>query len=70
MDRRLFLLTALTGLLAVPLVAETASKMYRLGILTPGRCSAPSAPTAASALPAVLPEQGYVEGQKLVIERR
>jgi putative ABC transport system substrate-binding protein len=70
MDRRLFLLMALTGPLAVPLVAETASKMYRLGILTPGRCSAASAPTAASALPAVLREQGYVEGQNLVIERR
>ncbi len=54
----------------LPAEAQQAGKIYRLGILTPGRCSATSAPTTASVLPLILREMGYVEGQNLAIEQR
>jgi putative tryptophan/tyrosine transport system substrate-binding protein len=58
--------------LAAPLVAEAqqAGKVFRLGILTPGVCSGASAPTAASVLPLILREVGYVRGKNLTIEQR
>src|SRR5260370_42690451 len=74
MDRRSFLGTIAAGLLAAPLVVEAqevkAGKVYRLGMLTPGMSPASSPSVAATVLPVVLRELGYVEGQNLVIEQR
>jgi ABC-type uncharacterized transport system substrate-binding protein len=71
MDRRAFLAGA-AALLAAPRAAEAqaAGKVYRLGILTPGMRPAPTFPTMASLLPPLLREQGYIEGQNLVVEQR
>jgi putative ABC transport system substrate-binding protein len=65
----LALVLALFGAL-LPAEAQQARKVYRLGILPPGLCSATSAPTTASVLPLILREMGYVEGQNLTIEQR
>jgi putative tryptophan/tyrosine transport system substrate-binding protein len=72
MTRRQFVAAVTLSLLAAPLPGEAqqAGKVYRLGILTPGLCSATSAPTTASVLPLILREMGYVEGQNLTIEQR
>jgi len=72
LGRRRFMVAVGGGLLATPLTAQTqeAGRVYRLGILTPGVCSAGSTPTAASVLPLVLREMRYIEGQNLTIERR
>jgi putative ABC transport system substrate-binding protein len=72
MKRRAFVSVMAGGLFAAPLIAEAqpAGKVYRLGILTPGLCSATSTPTTASVLPLILREMGYVEGQNLTIEQR
>ena len=74
MDRRRFLLTSLAGALAAPPAVRAqetrAGKVYRLGVLTPGMRPASSVPTAASILPLILRELGYVEGQNLTIEQR
>jgi len=73
-DRRTFLGALAGGLLAAPLAAEaqqTAGKVYRLAILSPGALPGdPSIPTIPNQLPAVLREHGYVEGRNLVVERR
>ena len=73
MDRRTVIAMLAGGMLARPFAAEaqqTAGKVYRLGILSPGGVPAPSVPTISNFLPAVLREHGYVEGRNLVVERR
>src|SRR6266849_10781208 len=74
MDRRAFIGTVAGAVLAVPLPAEAqetkAGKVYRLGVLTPGMSPASSPSVAATVLPVILRELGYVEGQNLVIEQR
>ncbi len=73
MDRRAFLGTLAGALLAAPLATAQeikAGKVYRLGMLTPGMSPASSPSVAATVLPVILRELGYVEGQNLVIEQR
>ena len=72
MERRLFLLTSIASALAGPLAAgaQVSPGIYRLGVLTPGACTATSAPSTMRAVAAVLREHGYVEGRNLAIEAR
>ena len=72
MNRRTFALVCAAGALA-PLAAQAqqaAGKMYRLGILSPGRATDPSIPSIPNLLPTALREFGYVEGRNLVVDRR
>jgi ABC-type uncharacterized transport system substrate-binding protein len=72
-NRRAFLGTLGVSILAAPLAAraqQTAGKVYRLGILSPGGALDPSVPSVPNILPTVLRERGYVQGQNLAIERR
>jgi putative ABC transport system substrate-binding protein len=64
MNRRAFV-TGLGAVLAAPLAVEAqqASRVYRLGILSP-------APPSLDVISVPLREVGYVEGQNLTIERR
>jgi putative tryptophan/tyrosine transport system substrate-binding protein len=67
------MLAVALGLLLSPLVAEsqqTASKVYRLGILSPGGAPNPSVPTIVNLVPKALAELGYVEGKNLAVDRR
>src|SRR5215470_19509574 len=68
MNRRRFLLTALVGGLAAPLVAvaQQARKSWRIGFLEPGLGPGRILP----ALRARLIELGYVEGQNLTLDVR
>jgi putative ABC transport system substrate-binding protein len=70
MNRRRFLLTSLTGVLATPLAAEAqpAGKVYRIGLLQP----IPNTPAVnyTEAVRQGLRDHGYFEGQNLVIEHR
>ena len=70
MDRRRFLLTALAGVLAAPLAAETQTpqRVYRLGFL--GQTSAPDLSRQMAALSQGLRDLGYAEGSNLVIDYR
>jgi putative tryptophan/tyrosine transport system substrate-binding protein len=63
-NRRAFV-TGLGAVLAAPLAVEAqqASRVYRLGILSP-------APPSLDVISVPLREVGYVEGQNLTIERR
>jgi putative ABC transport system substrate-binding protein len=74
LDRTTFVCALTGGLLAAPLAATAqeikAGKVYRLGMLTPGMSPASSLSVAATVLPMILRELGYVEGQNLVIEQR
>jgi putative ABC transport system substrate-binding protein len=73
MNRRMFFGALAGSLLSAPLVAEaqqSAGKVYRLGILSPGRADDSSAPTISYFIPTALRETGYVEGRNLVVERR
>jgi ABC-type uncharacterized transport system substrate-binding protein len=67
MDRRAFVAGTL-GLLAAPLVAEaqSAGKVYRIGVLSPG--SAQGSSVEMAALRTGLREVGYVEGQNIRID--
>jgi putative ABC transport system substrate-binding protein len=67
MDRRLFLLTSLAGVLAAPLVAEAqqAGKVFRLGYLS-GLPNHPLIPR----LVAALNDRGWVEGRDFVLDSR
>src|SRR5262245_65603545 len=58
--------------LAAPVTGQTqpASRVYRLGLLSPSRAPEPDIPTSVNLVPMVLRELGYVEGQNLVIEGR
>jgi len=60
------------SLLAAPLAAEAqqAGKVYRVGILWPGRLPDASVATAPNLVPMALRELGYVDGRNLVVERR
>ena len=64
MDRRTFLASSGSVLLAAPFVAEAqqAAKVFKLGELHPG--------IGSEERLAALREVGYVEGQNLVVERR
>jgi putative ABC transport system substrate-binding protein len=70
MDRRTFVSTAAGALLvkAFPANAQPATRVHRIGVLSPG------APVTSSQLDAAftqgLREHGYVEGQNVVVERR
>jgi hypothetical protein len=69
MDRRHFLLAALTGALAAPFAAEAqpAEKVYRIGFLPFSMC--PARPYDND-LRSALRTLGYVEGRNVVIECR
>src|SRR5262245_24081731 len=61
------------GLLTAPITAgaqQSAAKVYRLGILSPGRADDSSVPTISTVIPTALRESGYVEGRNLVVEKR
>src|SRR5262245_57589133 len=60
------------GLLVAPLTpeAQTAGKVYRLGLLSPAAVPAPTVAAIVNLVPMGLRELGYVEGENLVIERR
>src|SRR5262245_54503875 len=68
MDRRTFLGTVGTGLLAAPLAAEAqqAGKTYRIGWLG----DTPSGGSNTAAFQQSLRDLGWVEGQNIVFERR
>ena len=72
MDRRRFLLGSLVGALGAPLAAgaQPTGKVWRVGILSPGRVPDPSVATTPNLVPRNLRELGYVEGANLVVERR
>ena len=71
MDRRIFL-TALAGLLAAPLDADTqqAGKVYRIGWLGSVPPTTPEISRSWEAFLNGLRELGYVEGKNILIERR
>jgi ABC-type uncharacterized transport system substrate-binding protein len=68
MDRRSFLGTVAGGLLAAPLAAEgqPAGQVYRIGFLRAG----PPPKTFVEAFLQGLREEGYVDGQNVVVEVR
>jgi putative ABC transport system substrate-binding protein len=70
MDRRAFLGTLASSLLAAPRAAEaqSAGKVYRIGYLSSG--SASSNPRVIEAFRQGLQELGWVEGQNIAIEYR
>jgi putative tryptophan/tyrosine transport system substrate-binding protein len=70
MDRRRFLVTSLSGALAVPLVAgaQPAGKIPRVGFVEAGSRSANQ--HFADAFRAGLHELGYVEGQNIAVDER
>jgi putative ABC transport system substrate-binding protein len=72
MDRRAFIASVTAGIFAAPLPvgAQQAAKVYRLGILSPGAVPEPSVATSPNLVPIALRELGYIEGQNLVVERR
>jgi putative ABC transport system substrate-binding protein len=72
MNRRRFLLTALGGALAAPLDAgaQEARKVYRLGSLRQGQPSDRASKVFVEAFQQGLREQGYFEGQNVVLESR
>ena len=77
MDRRAFLATLTSGLLAAPLAAEAQSvgKVYRVGLIFPSPpVSEMAGPepvnVAARAFVRGLRTLGYVEGRNLILERR
>ena len=67
MDRRAFLSTVTGSLLAVPLAAaaQTAGRVYRVGVLSPG-----SPGTGIAAFGLGIRRLGWVPGQNLIIEQR
>jgi putative tryptophan/tyrosine transport system substrate-binding protein len=69
MERRRFLATLASGMLAAPVVADAqqAGKVAHLGVLSGGRRDITP---AYRFLPKTLRELGYVEGQSLIIEWR
>jgi putative ABC transport system substrate-binding protein len=70
MDRRRFLLTSLTGVVAAPLVAgaQKAGKVYRIGVV--GVATPVLYERQIEGLRIGLREHGYVEGRNLTIEFR
>lgn len=75
MDRRTFVVTLASGLLAVPLAATTqqpSGKVYRLGVLSTATAPGSSDQKRAAVflVPRALRKLGYVEGQNLIVERR
>jgi putative ABC transport system substrate-binding protein len=71
MDRRIFL-TTVAGLLAAPpaVEAQQAGKAYRIGWLRNAPAITPEQKRYGDAIGQGLREQGFVEGQNLVIESR
>ena len=67
MDRRAFLGTLAGGLLAAPLAAaaQTAGRVYRVGVLSPG-----SPGPGIAAFGVGIRRLGWVPGQNLIIEQR
>jgi putative tryptophan/tyrosine transport system substrate-binding protein len=72
MNRRSFIGTLAGGLLAVPLAAEaqTAGKVYRIGILGNVPLSDPEGARLWGAFIQGLRDLGCVEGQNITIEHR
>jgi ABC-type uncharacterized transport system substrate-binding protein len=70
--RRLAVALVSVFVLAAPVAgpAQPASRVYRLGLLSPTRAPDPDIPTSVNLVPIALRELGYVEGRNLVIERR
>src|SRR5439155_12152191 len=70
--RRAFLGTLAGGLLAAALGAEgeQAGKVARIGYLVSGSLESPEARASLDAFRQGLREQGYVEGQNILIEYR
>jgi putative ABC transport system substrate-binding protein len=72
MERRTFLGSLVSGLLAAPLGAEAqqAGKVYRLGTLNLGTPPASGTYDVRRDVVVVLQDLGYVEGRNLEVERR
>jgi putative tryptophan/tyrosine transport system substrate-binding protein len=72
MDRRAFIGTLAGGLLAAPLAAgaQTATRVYRIGLLGNVPLTDPEGATLWGAFIQGLRELGYVEGQNITIEHR
>jgi len=72
MERRAFMGIMAGGLLVAPRAAEAqeAGKVARIGYLVPGSLESPEARASLDAFRQGLREQGYVEGQNLLIEYR
>jgi len=72
MDRRRFLVTALVSTLTAPLAAEaqTAGKVWRIGVLGPGVSGPGPGKSLYEAFVVALREFGYIEGHTLAIEAR
>src|SRR5262245_64644127 len=69
LGRRRFIAAVAGGIIAAPLAAQAqpASKVYRIGILSPG---SPPPPSAPSAFRDALGDLGWVEGRNIVIQPR
>jgi putative tryptophan/tyrosine transport system substrate-binding protein len=72
MDRRRFLLTALVGVLAVPVVGEArqTGKVYRIGVLGNPTAATPFGHRIYEAFRQGLRDHGFVEGPNITIEWR
>jgi putative ABC transport system substrate-binding protein len=69
-SRRIFLVTFVGGIVAVPLAAKAqqAAKVARIGVLHPGAPA--TSKHFAAAFDQGLRELGYLQGQNIVVERR
>src|SRR5207244_290474 len=72
MERRTFMALVSGGLLAAPLAvaAQQPARVARIGYLVSGSLESPEARASLDAFRQGLREQGYVEGQNLLIEYR
>jgi DNA-binding LacI/PurR family transcriptional regulator len=71
-NRRAFIGTLAGGLLATPLAADaqSASKVYRIGLLGGSPPNSPGGRRAWEGFFQGMRELGYVEGQKILVEGR
>ena len=71
MDRRTFIVAVAVSLSATfRVTAQTAARVYRLGILHPGTWLRSDRVNLGNWIPDALSELGYTEGQNLTVERK
>ena len=70
MRRRTWLALALPGVLLPAAFAQTADRVWRVGVLRPSAPPDTDTDQMVTALPRALAELGYVQGRNLVVEHR